>query len=247
MLFERALRMSPRAAEAYVGLADVRLRQDQIDNAVALLSKAIEIDPSYRVGHFLLSSAYQRQGLTEESEKERKLGQQGKVRFLADPLTPRIEKYAATVRARHTLGMRQMMAGNAKEAAILFEAAARTDGNNSSILNSLAGAYMQLGRTDDALQALQRALKVDSNNSTTCINLANWYLYSNQLEAALTMAQAAVEHGPRVATAHRVLIETLLRLKRVTEASEAYERAKQEVPDDPLLRALQSRFDRLRS
>ncbi len=180
--YQQVVRLAPEAAEGYAGLADVRLRQGQVDSAIELLQRAVELDKTYRVAHFLLGSAYRRQQRLDDAVRELQLGQNGKVRYLPDSLTRRAERYAATVRARHTLALKRMVAGDFKSATELLEAAVRAAPNNLAIINALAGAYMQTGRVDDAYQWLLKANELDDRNATTHINLASWYLYSGRLD-----------------------------------------------------------------
>jgi tetratricopeptide (TPR) repeat protein len=233
--FASVIDLQPNAAEGYVGLGDVRLQQKAVDEAVKLLERAVAIDPTYRVAHFLLGNAYRQMGRLEEADRQLRQGQDAKVRYLTDQLTDRATRYAVTVRGRHTRALKHLVAGEFQQATQLLEDALRTDPNHIPILNALAGAYMQTGKPDAAFELLQRAKSLDDRDSTTYINLASWYLYRGQLDKSLRFANGAVERGPGVASAHRVRLEVLLRLKQYELARVAARQAIEAVPQDPAI------------
>ncbi|MEE9281534.1 MAG: tetratricopeptide repeat protein [Myxococcota bacterium] len=58
----------PSFVLAYQGLAEVYSRKDQLDDAIATIQKAIELDPQESLYHTSLSRFLQRQGKVPEAE-----------------------------------------------------------------------------------------------------------------------------------------------------------------------------------
>lgn len=234
-VFQRVIQHASNAAEGYTGLADVRLRQGDVKSAIQLLKKAIDLDKTYRVAHFLLGTAFQREQRMDLAARELRLGQHGKVRFLPDELTPQIESYAMTIRARHQRAIRQMNSRQFKQAASTLEGALKAEPNHVAMLNLLAGVYMHLDRSDDAHQLLLRAKQLDSENSTTYVNFASWHLHKGQLKDALQNIEQALAISNWLSSAHFVKIETLIRMKQFNEARRAVNEAAQHIPVDQRL------------
>lgn len=239
---EAAVRLAPESPEALAGLADVRLRQGRAAEAIPLLQKAIAYDRDYRVAHFLLGTAYQRTRQPEKAEQELRLGQQSKVRYILDEHSRRTEHYAVTVRARHARGLKLAAAGKFEQAAISLNAAYRASPKDVSIINALAGVYMQNKRTNEARQLLEKALTLDENHGTTYINLASWHLFAGNLEEALRYSEAAVAKSRTITTAHQVLIQTLIRMQKFDQAQVAAEEAIALFPNDPAIKKMAAMF-----
>ncbi len=235
---EAAVQLAPESPEALAGLADVRLRQGRAAEAIPLLQKAISYDRDYRVAHFLLGTAYQRTRQPEKAEQELRLGQQSKVRFILDEHSRRTEHYAVTVRARHARGLKLAAAGKFEQAAISLNAAHRASPKDVSIINALAGVYVQNKRTNEARQLLEKALSLDENHGTTYINLASWHLYAGNLDEALKYSEAAVAKAKAITTSHQVLIQTLIRMKKYDRAKAAADEAMALFPNDPAIQKL---------
>ena len=114
--FERVTQQQPQAAEGYVGLGDALLRQGDAAQAVEVLERALKIDPQYAVAHHVLGLALSRVGREQEAAEHLALGQEAQIRYLADPLTPRLSEYSINMKARMTAGSRLLVDGKVDEA-----------------------------------------------------------------------------------------------------------------------------------
>ncbi len=201
--FARVIELEPTLAEGYVGLADVHLRQGEAGEALPLLQQALDIDPDYKVTHYLLGSAYRDLGREQEAMRHLRDGMGGQVRSLPDAASKRLDQYAVNVKARTTAATKQVVTGEPTKAAAALEEVLRADPENVVTMNNLAGAYARLNRLDEAEQLLQRARSVDPNKYSTYVNLANIAAIRGQLGAALAFADKAVELEPRNGLTHR--------------------------------------------
>jgi tetratricopeptide (TPR) repeat protein len=242
LAFERVVQAAPKEPAGYVGLADVHLRQGDLQQAGELLRQALALDPNYRVTHFMLGTVYQRQGRTDEAVRELALGERAELRYLPDPLAPRVERYAVNLNSRLNRAVQRMATGDHAGAARILEAALQTDPDNTTILNNLAGAYVQTGRIQEAHQLLLQALRVDGRKYTTYLNLASWNLQFGRKAEALKYAEGAIERAPWVPAVQRIRLEILLRMDRVAEAQIAVDEARRIMPRDPYIEQMSARL-----
>ena len=240
------MKLLPDAAEGFVGLGEVRLRQRKYDQAIVLLKQAIRLDREYRVAHFLLGTAYQRLNQPELAARELKIGQDAQIRYLPDKYAAVLEKYSVTIRARHQRAIDLMSKRQFQPAANLLEAALRTDPNHVAIMNLLAGAYLQLGRSSDAFKVLQDAEKIDTQNNTTQVNLAVWHSTQGQLDDALRHANRAVELADWVVTGHITRVSVLMQMKRWNDASKALAQGLAIAPEHPTFAQMEKQLSKAR-
>ena len=111
--------------------------------------------------------------------------------------------------------------------------AATAQAPSSRLLATLAYAYEQAGNHDNAIESYRRALQLDSKNFELRRRLAETLLNAERAEEALVEYQALAEADPedaeilmRLAQIYRV------HLKRIPEAREWLERAKQLDPEN---------------
>jgi tetratricopeptide (TPR) repeat protein len=135
-----------------------------------------------------------------------------------------------------------MATGDHAGAARILEAALQTDPDNTTILNNLAGAYVQTGRIQEAHQLLLQALRVDGRKYTTYLNLASWNLQFGRKAEALKYAEGAIERAPWVPAVQRIRLEILLRMDRVAEAQIAVDEARRIMPRDPYIEQMSARL-----
>jgi Flp pilus assembly protein TadD len=216
--YERVLQTQPKAAEGYVGLASVALRQGNPAEAVRLLQQALSLDRQYPVAHHLLGTAYTQLGREQEAAAHLALGMDATVRYLPDSLAPRLAVYAVNVKALVSRGGRQLADGQTQRAIRTLEHVLQAEPENVSAMNNLAVAYARQQRFDDAHRVLQRALQIDPHKYLTYINLANWASLTGDVPQALEFADKAVELAPQVDIPHRTRAILLVQLNRLDDA-----------------------------
>ena len=186
-MLERVTQMAPGYADAYAELADVYFQratfgwsefaQQDVETAIRLAQKAIEIDPDCVLAHSVLARAYTSilkydLGLAE-SERALQLNPSDVEVLLARAAvllwTGRIDESIATAEAALrlnvglgpeaslNLGLAYLLKGRYADAVRLLEAQ-RTRYPNYPLRDfPLAAAYAELGRTADALDAVDQA------------------------------------------------------------------------------------------
>jgi len=68
--YEKALEASPGWTEALHGIALAHMHLGELDQAIAVGQRIVELDPNDAFAHTSLSMFYQRKGLIPEAEKE---------------------------------------------------------------------------------------------------------------------------------------------------------------------------------
>jgi TolB-like protein/Tfp pilus assembly protein PilF len=186
-MLERVTQMAPGYADAYAELADIYFQratfgwsefaQQDVETAIRLAQKALEIDPDSVLAHSVLARAYTSVlkydlGLAE-SERALQLNPSDAEVMLARAAvllwTGRIDEAIATAEAAMrlnvsigpeaslNLGLAYLLAGRYGDAVRLLEAQ-RTRYPSYPLLDlPLAAAYAELGRTTDAQEAVDQA------------------------------------------------------------------------------------------
>ena len=220
-MFDRVIELVPSSVEGLVGRADVHLRRSEPDKALPLLQRALEIDPNYKVAHYLLGNAYRDLGRQQEATRHLRRGMGGTVRYLPDRLSQHMEMYAVNLKARTTAAIEQMVAGETQTAADTFREALQAEPENVVAMNNLAWSHVQQNRIAEAEQLLKRALELAPDKYTTHINLANIAVLKKEFHKALRLTDKSIELEPRVAQTHRSRASVLFRLGRFEEAYES--------------------------
>jgi len=69
--FERAVRLSPTFVQALIALGKLHSQQKQYDQAIALLSRATQLQPANESAHYALLTAYRDSGQMEKAKQEK--------------------------------------------------------------------------------------------------------------------------------------------------------------------------------
>jgi len=209
-IYRGVLARSPREATALRLLGAIELQRDNLDDAQALLSQAIEHDTHPVDAHYLLGMVLMRKALGEEAA--------GQFRTCIS-LDPR---HAA---ARVALGCLVQQAGDMEGALALFTQAAAIDPRLADAWYNAGKANHALGRLPEALASYDRALvaqplRVDALNNRGIV-LGELARHAE----ALATFDRAIAVQPGYAEAHNNRGVTLLALKRFDDAIASFDRA----------------------
>lgn len=110
--FEMALELKPNDAYALYGLGNTYYCKAKYDEAIKIYTKAIRSNPDYAKVHYSLSLAYNKMGMTQEAEKEKKIfrkisqGEKGAGKSSAHAKTSRspvkIDEHASETKRSHS-------------------------------------------------------------------------------------------------------------------------------------------------
>jgi len=231
--FRKVIELAPVAAQGYTGLGDILLQRQDYYQAAPPLEKAVALDPDYRTAHYLLGSVYQRLGMEEKAKLELAQGKNAAVRFLPDPATGQIQRYAVNLTTRLQQAKTTLQEGKAREAAQLLEPMLVHHPENVSLLNELAVAYMRLGQFNEVEALLRKARQRPESQFMTLINFSSLMFRTDSLRQALAYADSAVTQAPNVDQAHFSRGQALWRLGRYQEALASLQEAARLNPQNP--------------
>jgi len=191
-LFEKASRIDPNAAEAYVGLASAYVPLLAADSApgFALAPKArsaaetaIALDGALAEPHAAL----------------------GVVRAVADHDWPGCDAAFENAFARdcnnaiahHWYGYMLMYRGRNAEALHELQIATRLDPLNPTIMVAVSGPLMYAGRYDEAFQQVRKQLELDPRNFSALWGMGEAYLYMRKFGDAASAYREALAVSPR--------------------------------------------------
>jgi TolB-like protein/Flp pilus assembly protein TadD len=191
-LFEKASRIDPNAAEAYVGLASAYVPLLAADSAPGFelapkarsaAEKAIALDGALAEPHAAL----------------------GVVRAVADhdwsgcdaAFKNAFERDCNNATAHHWYGYMLMYRGRTAEASHELQIAARLDPLNPTIMVAVAGPLNYAGRYDEALQQVCKQLELDPRSFYALWGMGEVYLNMRRFGDAASAYREALAASPR--------------------------------------------------
>jgi len=216
--YRRVLELEPNQPDGYAGTAQILLARGENAEAAELLERAVALDPNHGMAHYLLGRAYLGQGREDEARRHLKRGEGAQRRYLIDPLSDEMSRYAVGVTAQLARAGRLLQGGDVAGALAVLEKAREDRPENVRILNNLAVAQQRAGQVEEAHRTLLEARRLDPDDFATEMNLATCVLRLGRPAEALRHAEAAVARAPEVGQAHVARALALERLNRPDEA-----------------------------
>lgn len=225
-----------------LGVAFAKL--GQLDEAVATLQEALELDPKAPSSHKNLGLALREQGKLAEAAvhyaEATRLDPSSAVlhydlaRLLFD--AGRHEEAAASYRdvirlnnnlwsAHHDLGRCLARLGKKPEAIAAYEEALQIKPDAADVHNNLGILLEQVRRYPEAIQSFRRALRFDPNASETHCNLGVALAGMGKIEEAIQSYREALRIAPHSAEAHNNLGNALRTLGNLQESHANLEEA----------------------
>lgn len=236
-MFERFIQLVPGDPHGYVGLAEVRVKQQQYPQAVELLEKALSLFGEFKMAHYLLGQAYRALGKLDQAKAELALGVDAQVVYWQDPASATLMQYARGFAAMQIRGQQLIGMGQPLQALEIFEGLLAEHPDDTRVMNNLAYTYNLLGRFLESLALLRRAETID-DNALTRMNLSATLLSMNQGAEALASALKAVELAPTLGDAYVAEAKARIVLQQFTEAQAALQAAIGFGSKDPKIHAL---------
>lgn len=223
--FQAVIALAPRLAAGYVGVGEARLQQNDPQAAVPLLERALELSPDDRMTHYLLGTAYLRDGRVEEGRRHLAQGVDARRRYLVDPWSRAQWLGSMTVAAQLARALQFQRAGRSEEGVTLLERARRWHPHDLEIANNLALLYLDLGRLEPARTTLLDVIQEDPRFFRAHVNLVAVYCGLQDFERALEAADRALALAPDLAHARFTRARVLEQLGRLEPALADYRRA----------------------
>jgi serine/threonine protein kinase/Flp pilus assembly protein TadD len=208
---------SPEAYKLYTQGRAYHMARDY-KNSIALMEKAVAIDPGFAMAYRSLSAAYSNLGFRAKADENRQ-----KALELADRISDRerwliegtfygrsektcdkaIEAYTKVLElypddpiANNSLGVIYNNIEEPEKAAERYEICVKQRGAPYLYFGNLCGAYTQLGQYDKARAVVEGYLKTHPETAAAYSDLAGCYLSEGQYDQALAEADKAFTLAP---------------------------------------------------
>jgi Flp pilus assembly protein TadD len=178
------------------------LETGELNEAIAVLSRAASLDPRLSQAHNLLAVAYDRKGLRDRAKESYERA---------------VEVGEADAQALNNLGYSLYLSGNYRAAVERLKRAARLAPADGRILNNLALAQCRLGKYDDAFRNFARA----GGEYNGRVNVAAMLVRAGREERAIEHLEAARRLQPAAANVLHQLADLYERNGRRDKADEA--------------------------
>jgi Tol biopolymer transport system component/Flp pilus assembly protein TadD len=147
--FRQATEINPDFLEAFYGLGVAQMREQNADEAIVAFKAAVQISPQFFQAHESLGFAYYVQGKYSDALVHLRLALDG------EPDRVSVLVLAASLMATSA----DAAVRNGPEAVLLAERALDlTQGNDTSVLDTLSAAYAESGHFDQAIHAEDQAI-----------------------------------------------------------------------------------------
>jgi len=166
-MYEKAIKLNPRYANAYYSLGVTLKELGRLNDAIEMLKKAIVLDPSHVESYNNLGVALQEKGELEDA--------------IAN-FTKVIELNSNHASAYNNLGVAFKEIGNTNDAILMFAKAIELDSQFASAYNNVGMVYTDFARVEDALEMYEKAIALDSNYADAYWNKSIALLTLGKLE-----------------------------------------------------------------
>ncbi len=205
----RAVRRNPRDSNAHALLGLALLKGRQLDEGVASLHRALELNPKVRGLQPVLAAALFELGRNEEA----------------------VAAYRVALRFQDEADLHQGLANallrlrRAAEAEAPARRAVELAPTHSAPLLVLAGVLHALGNSDESAACLRRVLAIEPDHVDACADLGNILFYQKRHAEAAGYLQAVLAQRPDHLAAVMHLAQCNRAMKRHDAAAEGFERA----------------------
>lgn len=216
----RALALNPRNDIALFALADIRERQDRVEESVALFRQVLDLKPDNTLARFRLGIAVLRLGQRDEAVSH---------------LTAAIHAQPSYVEAALRYGFETVRGGGAPAAAALFEAVLAVQPDHADAHLGLSLALPTLGRADEGFAHLRRSAELRPDVAPVQVEVGLALLARRAPADAATHFRQAVAASPNLAMAHFGLGRALDQLGQSADAVPHLEQALALAPENPAI------------
>lgn len=202
--YELAEDIFPDGANILSRLGELALARNQYEQAIALLTKALEKAPEANKLHYPLAMAYRRVGKTDLAREH--LAMHGKVGLHPpDPLIDKLRSLKKGSRVHTLEGKTAFSANRYEEAVLSFQKAVDANPSDSAARVNLGTAYVYLKDYQKGLENFEKALELDPDNMTAHYNLGEISIYTGDFKKAIEELSLFTKAHPDDAEAHQML------------------------------------------
>ena len=241
-------------AYRYYSLALEKIQMFQFADAIALLEKAIALDPQFAMAYARLGYLYAtkiqprdkaRPYLEKAFQLSDRLSEKDKLHVIAWDAQARsdtsravqtyqdlISQYPLEAEAYGRLAYQLHALGRNDEAVTVINNGLVIDSEAKDLYNTLGGVYLRLGRNAEALAAYERYIQLAPNDPNAYDSLGLYHQWLGRYEEANAAYQRALMINPESGVAIIHLGNLYFQQGRYREAIEQYQRFVHVVKDD---------------
>lgn len=209
-IYREILQLQPDNPLVLHYLGVVAHQRDDNDQAVALIGKALAIEPGYAEAYSNLGLALKAQGELEEA-----IASYDK----AIDLNPEF------IAAYNNLGIALHEQGKFDEAVTAYEKAISLNPQHAISYNNLGNALKDKGRLDEAIESYRKSLSLNPNGADCYFNIGNAFKAQERHADAIASYRAAIEIKPSYAEAYNNLGIALHEQHSYDEAISSYRKS----------------------
>jgi predicted O-linked N-acetylglucosamine transferase (SPINDLY family) len=185
---------NPRSGESLHMLGIIAIHRGQFENAIELITGAVEVDPADAQACNSLGFALERSGKTHSAVE---------IYRRACGLSPSNSLFLSN------LGNALQASGELQESAFVCRKAIEADPNYAPAYNNLGMGLVGLGQYDEAAEAFRNATRINPNLAEAYVNRANALRQIGQIDEAVNAYREAMRLQPGNAAIHGALVFAL--------------------------------------
>lgn len=224
--YREALTLDRENRNALLGLSELAMRRNRLEEALRHLSRALELEPYDSEVHEKLARLYTRMGDPVKAKQEAMLvkafPEKAPVR---DPVRGEVAAEAVSSTSVIRRGLAHARHGRYAEAEQAFRQVLQTQPEHIKALLNLGAVLVKQGRTAEAIDQLRAALALAEDNSEIHSNLSVALANDNQFPQAIEHIRTALSLDPNYNEAHYNLGWILGKQGQTEQALAAYQRA----------------------
>lgn len=202
--FQEVIKKDPSAVAAIVGLARVRIAQNDPLRAIDLLENIRSRGGSHPYLTFLLGTAHQRAGHQSIASTLLVGTMPGPPKW-EDPWSDQMLEMQRGFAASLTRATTKIGDGDLQGALSILLGVSKSHPRDTAVHNNLATVYMQLGQLEKANEILVKSIRRTSDYAPTQLTMAMLLQRQGDPARATLYAQTAVALQPAMSAAHALL------------------------------------------
>jgi tetratricopeptide (TPR) repeat protein len=216
-IYRQILSRNPKNVDALHLLGIIRRETGDLDQAIDLISRAIQGKPDFAQAHCNLGTALFDKGLIDRAISSYQRA---------------IELRPGFAAAHSSVGNILHKAGRNSEAISSLRRAVQLNPHSAAMCNDLGNVLADQGQIDESVASFRRALQLNSDSAEIYYNFANaLFKLTDDIDGVIELCYRAVQLNPRFADAYNTLGSAFQQKLMLNEAMGAYDRAIQFKPD----------------
>jgi tetratricopeptide (TPR) repeat protein len=228
----RVLDVDPEAAAGYYLGGRASLLIGEYEDAIALLEKALEIQPTADRSYNPLAQAYRALGMVNEATRAQQRAGTGEV-SISDDMFGALARLRRGSRADIETGRDALKQGNPEVAISWIEKGLEANPEDAVGWRMMGTALGELGRQAEAREAFEKLLALLPNNTTALVDIGTTYIREGNDLEAIAWYRKAMAKDPDLQKGFLNFANALERTGHCDEALPIYEKAWVYDPSDP--------------